>query len=222
MKKDLSLEQTADGSPTLYAPQFKAHYHSTHGALQESLHVFIQEGLQHFIGKHDLCQISILEYGMGTGLNAFLTHDASKSLHHTIHYHGIEGYPVPRNLYEQLDFTRDERRTDFLKIHESPWNEWFDLSDGFSMIKEELMFEDFIPANQYHIIYFDAFGPRAQPHLWEESILRQAYEALHPGGIIVTFCAQGQFKRSLKSLGFEVERVPGPPGKREMTRGTKI
>ena len=222
MSKDqlVTVTMTDDGSPTLFSSAFDAHYHSTHGALQESLHVFIKHGLEFCIsnGKTDL---SILEFGFGSGLNALLTLKAASKLSLKIDYHGIEGYPVD---LEQINaFANNISDKETLKaLHQTMWETSVPMTPNFKLYKEKSLFEDFRTVRQFDLIYYDAFAPSCQPDLWDLPILKKAYDALNTHGILVTFCAKGSFKRNLKCLGFEVERLPGPPGKREMTRARKL
>ncbi len=216
------VESTWDGSPTLYSTRFKAHYHSLHGALQESRHVFIRHGLAYYYHLHSHRSISLLEYGFGTGLNAVLALQYSVAHSLDIRYHGLEGFPIDRDTWSLLDFHDNELNELTNEFHECPWNKECILSNHFSLEKQKILFEKFIPDRTYDIIFYDAFGPSSQPYLWEQPILKKASQALVKGGILVTYCAKGSFKRTLKSLGFDVLRLPGPPGKREMTRATKI
>lgn len=217
---DVVRSKTSDGSETLYSSVFKAHYHSSHGAKQESNHVFIQEGLNYYSSIYPEKEITILEIGMGTGLNVLLS--LIQNRRPRIHYTALEAYPVKPETCRQLNYANDSKEQAYFDlIHNSPWEEITDLSHNFSFIKHQVLFEKFDYSDQYNIIYFDAFAPSCQPHLWTSTLLAPIANAIKSGGILVTFCAQGAFKRELKSLGLEVERVPGPPGKREMTRATK-
>ncbi|MFT4568916.1 MAG: tRNA U34 5-methylaminomethyl-2-thiouridine-forming methyltransferase MnmC [Saprospiraceae bacterium] len=222
-KKDFAVvntSKTADGSDTLYSSVFDAHYHSSHGAKQESNHVFIQEGLNHYSRLHSKNTISILEIGMGTGLNVLLTLLCSDAPQ--VYYTTIEGYPISPELSKELNYAGNtQEQAYFDLIHESPWEEWINLNESFKLYKNHSLFEEVDYKEQYDIVYFDAFAPSTQPHLWTTDLLSSIVTAMNPGGILVTFCAQGAFKRELKSLNLEVERVPGPPGKREMTRAVK-
>ena len=220
MLDPLSVEITADGSQTLFSEQFQAHYHSQHGALQESRHVFIQEGIDYYRKLHQSTDVSILEYGMGTALNVLLTQLYADAHKCHVHMHSIEGYPVKEAVYQKLSYIDNSYDTRLLNLHQQPWGEDLSISNHFKLKKENTLFEDFTTDRKYDIIYFDAFAPSAQPHLWTSDILTTAVQSLNDQGILITFCAQGAFKRVLKSLNMTVERVPGPPGKREMTRGT--
>ncbi len=216
----LSLAVTGDGSPTLYSTQFDAHYHSMHGALQESEHVFIQEGIAYHNGLHEIPEIDILEYGMGTGLNVLLTQRYAEEQQQKVNFHTTEGYPILPEVYRDISYIDGDKET-LLKIHDAPWDTTSEISEHFKLYKEHILFEDFTSERKYDVIYYDAFAPSCQPHLWQSAILDVAVALLKPNGFIVTFCAQGAFKRVLKGHGLIVERVPGPPGKREMTRATK-
>ena len=213
--------QTADGSSTIYIPEMDEHYHSSHGAIQEAEHVFILHGLRKMeeLG-HD--SISIFEMGFGTGLNAFLTKIRAKI---PVHYSSIEAFPVTLEEMASLNYVEQVGEVfaaDFSFIQTASWNEFVELSSDFHLRKIHAKIQDFALENSmFDLIYFDAFGPRAQGEMWELEILQKMYNALKTGGMLVTYCARGQFKRDLKSLGFEVEALPGPPGKREMTRAIK-
>lgn len=221
MSEDLRVEQTNDGSPTLYSTHFKAHYHSTHGALQESQHVFIQEGLSHWFIKNQKRKLRILEFGIGTGLNVLLTLQYASEHGLTVHYHGVEAYPIEEGVFTQLQYDGISQE-ELIKFHRLPWNKVTHLSESFKIYKDARFFEKFASSHQFELVYYDAFAPSTQPYLWEETIVSKAVEALVPGGVLVTFCAKGSFKRVLRSLGMEVEGIPGPPGKREMTRAMKV
>lgn len=214
--------QTADGSSTIYIPEMDEHYHSSHGAIQEAEHVFILHGLRKMeeLGRDS---ISIFEMGFGTGLNAFLTKIRTKI---PIHYSSIEAFPVTADEVAALNYVEQvgqEFEADFSSIQRADWNEFVQLSPHFHLRKIHAKIQEYsLEKSMYDLIYFDAFGPRAQGEMWEMAILEKMYDALKTGGALVTYCARGQFKRDLKSLGFEIEALPGPPGKREMTRAWKV
>ena len=219
MKREII--QTSDGSTTIYLPDLDENYHSTHGAIQEAEHVFIQHGLKAF-EEMKFESISIFEMGFGTGLNAFLTKIRAKA---KIEYTGIEAYPVSAQEIQALnyvDLVGKEFEGDFQSIHGAVWNERVELDQQYSLNKVEEKIELFaMPKDMFDVIYFDAFGPRAQAEMWDIQILAKMFDGLKKGGALVTYCARGQFKRDLKALGFTVEALPGPPGKREMTRAWK-
>ncbi|MEZ4926614.1 MAG: tRNA (5-methylaminomethyl-2-thiouridine)(34)-methyltransferase MnmD [Saprospiraceae bacterium] len=214
---------TQDGSHTIIAEKFGVSYHSKYGAITESEHVFIKAGL--YLKAADKKELSILEVGFGTGLNAFMTWLEAERLQLEVKFHSIEAYPITLEESEALNFAEQlnvpDRQADFINMHKSPWEQNIQLSGSFSLYKTQSLLEDYNTLEKFDIVYFDAFGPGAQPELWTESIFVKMYDCLKPGGILVTFCAQGEFKRTLKKAGFEVERLEGPPGKREMTRAKK-
>ena len=213
---------TADGSPTLYVAHFDEHYHSIHGAQQESEHVFIEAGLRHLMQK-GLKSISILEVGLGTALNALLTLEYIQQSQIEIHYRALEAYPLLPKEYTLLTFSeKAESQERFKQIHECPWHQWNIITPKFNFYKQEVFLQDFEPeTNSIDLIYFDAFAPSAQPELWTEVIFSKMFQALKPGGVLVTYCAKGVVKRAIKAVGFSIEALPGPPRKREMTRATK-
>jgi tRNA U34 5-methylaminomethyl-2-thiouridine-forming methyltransferase MnmC len=213
--------QTLDGSTTIHLKEWDECYHSKHGAIQEAQHVFIQNGLSLFPNQ----SISILEIGFGTGLNAFITYLESQKLNQTINYVGVEAYPVhptevlAMNYVAELKAKSDEAI--FIKMHESSWGERVELNSVFSLTKRKQFFDEIDDIEEFDLIYFDAFGYRVQPELWSTSIFKKMYEALKPGGKLVTYAARGVVKRSMIEVGFTVEKLAGPPGKREMFRASK-
>lgn len=215
---------TGDNSKTLLIPALGETYHSTKGALTESKHVFIKEGLFQFDLKEP---IKILEMGFGTGLNVMTTLEAISPLNSAkIDYHTIEKYPlsleeVRLTNYDDL-FESQSLKSEFTLIHEVKWNEAFAIRKNFKLTKMKGDLASLsLELNHYDLIYYDAFGPKVQPDLWSEKIMNKMFDCLKLNGILVTYCAQGQFKRNLKKAGFKVESIPGPPGKREMTRALK-
>ena len=217
----MKLEQTADGSYTLYVPELDEHYHSVKGALTESQHIFIDMGL-----KHSTVQAPrILEIGLGTGLNCILSLMAAESIQKKVHYTGIERYPLNMETVTKLDYPSligEERASDYFAIHEAPWGEDVELSPWFTLHKIEGDFTHYVFDKGYDIIYFDAFAPEKQPEMWEQSLFDNLYQVLNEGGILTTYCAKGVVRRMLQAAGFIVERLPGPPGgKREILRATK-
>ncbi len=223
MKLTKTIITTSDGSKTIAIKEWNEHYHSTHGAIQESKHVYIDAGLN-AIGNN-ISPVRILEFGFGTGLNALLTFQHAEQNNLPVEYHSIEAFPVDKNLIEQLDYPEklDLPRTVFNKMHQTPFYENIKLTGNFSLYKIKQKFEDFHPKETYYnLVYFDVFGARVQPELWQPAILQKAYQALTKNGIFVTYAAKGQLKRDLKVLGFTIETLSGPPGKREMIRAVKI
>lgn len=214
---------TADGSKTIHMPEWNENYHSSHGALQEAKHVFLKYGLQCF---KDQKEVSIFEVGFGTGLNAILTCEAAEINQQQIHYDGLEAYPVSVEEIEALDyvslFENAESKANYLKIHAVNWDLNEVISPNFTLRKILQKLEEFdFEAEQYDLIYFDAFGPRTQEDMWQLAHFEKLFYSLRTSGILVTYCAKGQVKRDLKAAGFTIEALPGPPGKREMTRAWK-
>lgn len=220
MKKVFQL--TADGSHTLYVEGLDETYHSKHGAIQEAEHVFISAGLDYFTELN----LNVLEVGFGTGLNTFLTLLSAQKKNIKVNYTGIEAYPLSDEIIQQLNYTDElnstkEEQELFQKLHEVEWESVQKITPYFNLIKWEVDLTEFKAEQQFDLIYFDAFGPRVQPEMWTKEIFEKMYTALNPNGILVTYCAKGSVKRTLKEVGFEIEALPGPPGKREMTRAVK-
>ncbi len=217
---ELRLVHTADGSHSIYLPELNEHYHSVHGAIQESKHVFIHAGF-HAIHHNPL---HILEIGLGTGLNALLTLLENKNQPRLVNYTSLEKYPLTPEVYSTLNYPQllHGGSVEFLKIHETPWEKVQLINDWFSIIKHHVSVQQWQPKQYYHLIYFDAFAPEKQPDMWTEEIFLKLFECLVPAGILVTYCAKGIVKRRLKCCGFEVQTLPGPPGKREMIRAIKL
>ena len=221
MKREIIT--TDDGSKTIYLPDWNEQYHSTHGAIQEAYHVFIGKGLAYFLEKEQPKPLEILEIGLGTGLNAYITLLESEKLNQSINYTGVEAYPVQSTEIELLNYSEQLKGSAeyFKKIHENEWEKPFGITNLFSMIKRKQYFSEIEDVASFHLIYFDAFGARVQPELWTEVIFKKMYDALKVGGVLVTYSAKGSVRRAMQAVGFVVERLPGPPGKREMLRAIK-
>jgi tRNA U34 5-methylaminomethyl-2-thiouridine-forming methyltransferase MnmC len=216
------LVKTVDGSDTLFVRELGEHYHSTFGAVQESMHIFINSGLR----QCDQPVLNLLEVGFGTGLNAYLTALETFRTKQTILYITIEKYPLPSEIWTILNypaFIPEGNPEVFRKIHEADWNKYVKITDYFSILKlsSDLTVTDYSALPLFDLIFFDAFSPEKQPELWETKIFLQLAEHSARMAKIVTYCAKGIVRRSLIEVGFTVERIPGPPGKREMLRGTK-
>jgi tRNA U34 5-methylaminomethyl-2-thiouridine-forming methyltransferase MnmC len=219
----VELVVTGDGSHTLFQPRIKEHYHSTFGAIRESKQIFIGSGLHQF---PDQSELTVFEAGFGTGLNALLT--SMEAIQHKmkIKYIAIEPSPVDATIYMQLNYPyllglRDSLHL-FKAIHEAPFKKTTFITEGFSLIKTTEKLEDTqLTSNTVDLVYFDVFSPEVQPELWTDRIFRKLFMAMKPGGILVTYSAKGSVRRSLKNAGFRVEKLPGPPGKREITRAIK-
>ncbi|MCB0562911.1 MAG: tRNA (5-methylaminomethyl-2-thiouridine)(34)-methyltransferase MnmD [Phaeodactylibacter sp.] len=214
--------ETQDGSHSIISDSFGESYHSKYGAIQESTHVFIHSGLFHRI--QGAKQLSVLEIGFGTGLNALLTLQEANKRQLPVYYEAVEAYPISVEEAKQLnypDLIEEQVAGTFLQMHEMAWNEPQQITPYFSFLKKQSRFEQLRYQNAFDVIYFDAFAPNAQPELWEEEILQIMYNALKENGVLTTYCAKGVVKRCLKGVGFIVESLKGPPGKREMTRAVK-
>ena len=214
---------TNDGSHSIYSEQYGVTYHSKFGAITESAHVFIAAGLRYKAVVQQ--EIAILETGFGTGLNAFMTWLEAEKRNLKVAYLGLETFPVTEAEAAALNYPAGlgcpGREDDFRELHRADWNVRHALSEQFSFEKRRTPIEKFSEREAFDLIYFDAFAPQSQPELWTEEVFLHMYESLKPEGVLVTYCAQGHFKRTLKKVGFTVERLQGPPGKREMTRAQK-
>ena len=221
MKREII--KTGDGSTTIHLPEWDEHYHSKHGAIQEARHVFIDKGLKELAGRQ---KISILEVGFGTGLNCLVTWEEAKKNSSSISYTGVEAYPVAPEEVKLLNFAESVNEAGaedfFEKIHAVSWETYNNITDNFSLIKQQKFFQDIADVEKYDLIYFDAFGARVQPDLWTPEIFAKMFKALKDQGILVTYAAKGSVRRAMLEVGFLVEKLPGPPGKREMLRARKV
>jgi len=210
---------TNDGSHSIYNPEVNETYHSKHGAIVEAEYVFIKNGLL----AENKKQFNILEVGFGTGLNALLTAQKAQQKNIAINYHGIELYPVLKESYSQLNFTEliGEEKKELLQLHECNWEQEHVINNFFKLTKNEIALENYTSKTKFDIIYFDAFSPEKQPKLWTTEIFQNMYDLLNKDGFLVTYCAKGVVKRTMKAVGFEIIVLDGPPGKRQMTRANK-
>lgn len=225
---------TSDGSKTIHIEDWNEQYHSIHGAIQEANHVFIKHGLLFFLEDcfterytSDIQSqpINILEIGFGTGLNAFLAFLKAEELQRPINYVGVEAYPVKVEEIQQLNYVElisEAHQVEFNKMHSTTWEEVNKISPTFALEKQKKFFKEITDINTFDIIFFDAFGARVQPELWTEDIFLIMYKALKDKGVLVTYSAKGSVRRAMQAVGFVVERLPGPPGKREMLRARKM
>lgn len=211
---------TGDGSHSLLNEALDETYHSRHGAVQESMHVFIEQGFNYLLNKEKPESISILEVGFGTGLNALLTLSEAIKNELPVAYTSLETYPLGREVWENLNYPDPHHL--LKELHQAEWQKWEQISPHFNLLKLErsLQFVE-LESEQFDLIYFDAFAPNKQPEMWELPVLDKVVKTLKSGGAFITYCAKGQLKRDLKSLGLIVESLPGPPGKREMVRAIK-
>ena len=225
MKRKIII--TSDGSTTIHLPEWDEQYHSKHGAIQEAIHVFIESGFYFFLEKNKIEEASILEIGFGTGLNAFLTSLEAVEKKLVIDYFGVEAYPVEIEEIKQLNYVDEvetpisNKKALFNKIHSIEWEKKTKINSNFSLTKQQLFFKEINEVDKFDIVYFDAFGARVQPELWTEEIFEKMYKALKQNGVLVTYSSKGSVRRAMQTVGFEVEKIPGPPGKREMLRAVK-
>ena len=217
MKREIII--TSDGSTTIHLPDWNEQYHSKHGAIQEAYHVFIKHGLHQFAQADE---VNVLEIGFGTGLNCFITY-----LEHQqkINYVGVEAYPVAEEEVKKLNYVSELKaekyQSVFNEMHAVSWEQKHIISESFSLTKRQQFFKDISDEEVFNLVYFDAFGARVQPELWTEEIFKKMFDALKLNGVLVTYAAKGSVRRAMQAVGFTVERLPGPPGKREMLRAVK-
>ena len=229
MKREIFI--TSDGSTSIHLPDWNEQYHSKHGAIQEAYHVFIKAGFEKFLDtisqkkENTQTNLSILEIGFGTGLNAFITFLEATKKNLKIDYVGVEAYPVAANEVEKLNYVAELKAENnqlvFNEMHTASWDEKHTISDDFLLTKRKQFFADINDENAFDLIYFDAFGATNQPELWTEEIFQKMFTALKVGGVLTTYAAKGSVRRAMQSVGFTVERLAGPPGKREMLRAVK-
>lgn len=218
---------TADGSTTIQIEAWNEQYHSIHGAIQEANHVFIKHGLLFYSQSISDSQkpITILEIGFGTGLNAFITLLNAKQLKIKVNYVGVEAYPILDEEIKLLNYKEQlalETEDDvFKKLHECAWEDAQQINSNFTLTKQKKDFKEITQKETFNLIYFDAFGANLQPELWTEDIFKIMFDALQKNGVLVTYSAKGSVRRAMQAVGFTVERLPGPIGKREMLRATK-
>ncbi|MGC1633032.1 MAG: tRNA (5-methylaminomethyl-2-thiouridine)(34)-methyltransferase MnmD [Gelidibacter sp.] len=231
---------TADGSKTIQIEEWSEQYHSVHGAIQEANHVYIKQGLLFCFDKRKPSEesidtvettanssrkLSILEIGFGTGLNAFLTLLQADEHHIDVRYTGVEAFPISTHEMAALNYTEQlevsKKNALFKEMHTIAWENDTRLTPYFSLQKQQKLFNDITDTNQFDLIYFDAFGARVQPELWTEAIFQIMFDALKENGVLVTYAAKGSVRRAMQAVGFTIEKLAGPPGKREMLRARK-
>jgi len=212
---------TADGSHSISVPEMNVTYHSIHGAIQESLHVYINAGFRSdYLSHSEQCRI--LEVGFGTGLNALLTAMEAEKTATSIYYVALEPFPLNEDQASALNYCeilrRKDLQSDFMRMHQSAWNKSLVVTGNLLMHKSNSTLQEFDHKTKFDLIYFDAFAPNAQPELWTNEIFEKMFSMLKPGGILVTYCSKGDVRRAMQAAGFTVEKLPGPNGKREMIR----
>jgi tRNA U34 5-methylaminomethyl-2-thiouridine-forming methyltransferase MnmC len=213
-----------DGSHTLLAEEYGEHYHSTYGAIGESMHVYIENGLIPSIMKNNI--LNVLEIGFGTGLNAFLTLIEASNRKAIVKYTTFEPYPVENEIISQLNYPKlinnSSFQNDYYRMHQAEWNKMTEISPCFSILKiNKKLQETDLTDNEYHVVYFDAFAPDIQPELWTAEVFSLCFRTMKNNSILMTYSAKGSVKRTLKSVGFKVENIKGPIGKREITKALK-
>lgn len=218
-KMNQELRTTSDGSHTIYNSLVDECYHSVHGAVAESEHIFLRSGFCE-IRK---TEIAVFEVGFGTGLNALLTLEEASHRGTRVHYTAVERYPIGPDLYEQLNYgSTPQERDIFLQLHRAEWEREVLLGGCFSLKKMEADFTQIEFSERFDLVYFDAFSPERQPEMWSEELFARLYNAMNEGGVLVTYCAKGVVRRTMQAVGFRVERIAGPTGgKREILRARK-
>jgi tRNA U34 5-methylaminomethyl-2-thiouridine-forming methyltransferase MnmC len=220
---DRKIILTGDGSHSVYTPDLETTYHSRYGAITESKHVFIDCGLMRVLEKHE--QLSVFEMGFGTGLNALLTMIESEKKERKIRYHAVEKFPLEKSYVEEINYCQQLDRPGlqvfFRELHNCVWEEDIFLFPSFIIHKIKADINSYTPDHRFHLIYYDAFAPAVQPELWTESLFRKLFSALLPGGMLLTYCSKGDVRRAMLAAGFSVEKLPGPPHKREIIRAIR-
>jgi tRNA U34 5-methylaminomethyl-2-thiouridine-forming methyltransferase MnmC len=218
-----NLIVTEDGSHSVSVPGLNVTYHSTHGAIQESHHIFIDGGLKEILKTRK--DISIFEMGFGTGLNALLSLYEVHDRQYNIYYETVEQYPLEQSVAASLNYitvlNTPHLQAQFELMHSASWNKIVSIEKNFSFCKRKENIEDAVLSNLFHLIYFDAFAPLVQPHLWATGVFKKLYNAMHPGGLLLTYCSKAVVRKAMQEAGFIVEKLPGPIGKREIVRAIK-
>lgn len=213
---------TKDGSHTLAIPDWKVTYHSLHGAISESRHVYINAGLRTVLSSHHEAPLRVFEMGFGTGLNALLTLAETAELSQPVVYTTVEPYPISNAEAWMLNYCsllgREDLAVQFAEMHRCNWDEPCPINPYFLLCKMQAPVQEIHLETAQHLVYYDAFAPVAQPELWTKEIFEKMISMLLPGGILVTYSSKGEVRRAMMAAGFEVEKLPGPPGKREMVR----
>lgn len=216
---------TKDGSHTVAIPELNVTYHSIHGAVQESKHVFIEAGLKYLFSQFENEHIWILEVGFGTGLNALLTAVEIEGLDTNIYYVALEPFPISTEEVQTLNYcaqlNRKDLQDDFERMHKCEWNKSVTVTENILMHKSKHVLQEFEHGGGFDLVYYDAFAPAAQPELWTKEIFQKLFYMLKPNGVLVTYCSKGDVRRAMTAASFTVKKLPGPPGKREILRAIK-
>ena len=225
--REVKVIRTEDGSSSLFLPELNETYHSFHGALGESQHVFIKMGLDYWLEQNpDAKAVSIFEVGFGTGLNALLALEAAERNSLNTKFTTLEPFPLSTATTAQLNYgqmvANGVFEKEFTHLHAAPWHQEVPVTPHFTLIKHQSRLEDFsAPEASFDLVFFDAFAPSKQAELWEKDLLEKVAKFMATGAAFTTYCAKGQLKRDLKALGLRVETLPGAPGKKEMVRAVK-
>lgn len=214
------LVVTADGSHTLLNQALNVHYHSIHGALQESLHIFIDLGLREAFKEYkpENGSVLIFEMGFGTGLNALLTWLEAEKSQIPVHYVAVEAFPVAIQQHQLLNYGGVLNTAHFSQLFEASWGEKVQISPYFSLEKHHTTLQSFQTSWRFDAVYYDAFAPSAQPELWTQDIFEKLAQWLKQGSNLTTYCSKGYVQRNLKAAGFEIQKHPGPGRKREVLK----
>lgn len=221
----LTLVKTADGSTTLFNSAIGEHYHSRHGAVQESRHVFLKSGLQYFLAQNQIRDIKIIEVGFGTGLNFLLTAGFCTENNIQLEYTGIEAFPLSYEIVSRTGYDAyipTEIWNSFIQNYQKALKQEVSINRPCRLFIADSKLLDFSTQKRYDILYFDAFAANHQPEMWEHEALNHIAGLLKPGGVFVTYAITGNLKRTMKSIGFKIEKAQGAPGKREMLRAVKL
>lgn len=222
---DFAPYRTADGSFTLRSAQIDEHYHSVVGAVNESTHVFVQNGLEHVLATQVQRPVKVLEVGLGTGLNLLLTWIRCLEGKCTVDYTALEPFPVSAKNLEELAYCNDLAwpglHEPYMERMTTRIGEQWEASGGLAFQQLPVTALELRSPETFDLIYFDAFGPNTQPEMWTSEVFQRMFDALRTGGVLVTYCAKGEVRRTMQAVGFNVERLNGPPGKREMLRATR-
>jgi tRNA U34 5-methylaminomethyl-2-thiouridine-forming methyltransferase MnmC len=217
------IQITADGSHTIHIPEMGVTYHSNHGAIAESLHVYIDAGLNYLLENQKFPVLNILEMGFGTGLNALLSLQWGKQNSIPIHYTSIETDPLNQEEYTALNYGSFLNMShELLALHDAEWNLAIKINEHFSLEKQRIDLREFESPKKFHCVFFDAFSPVEQPELWTTEIFKKLYTMLVPGAILVTYCSKSAVRTAMQEAGFRVTKIPGPRGKREMVRAIRL
>lgn len=222
---DLEIKLTEDNSHTLFVRELNETYHSVKGAIQEAQHVYIQKGLADYVKLTQLSSLNVLEIGFGTGLNTHLAHEFAAKNKIEINYTSIETFPIELEIIKQLNYPEliAFNHENYFKLHTIEWNKPTEIDGFFKLQKVSSKLENTeLPATTFDVIFFDAFAPDKQPEIWSKAIFENLMTAMKQGAFLVTYCAKGEVKRNLKSIGFRLETLQGPPGKREMIRAVNL